>query len=127
MKPAPPVMTMVPELDSGTLRILQREAEFLGERFHRRPAALPRPIGLEPEIADATTPRRDHAADGPVVGTLRMLLIEATDDVGRHADKRAKRRGGPDRVLAAVPGRVEDDGDLLEVVDEKLLRVFVRI
>src|SRR5690349_13811535 len=115
MKPAPPVMTMVPELDSGTLRILQRQPQFLGERFHGRPAALPRAIGLEPEIADATPPRRDHAADGPVIGTLRMLLIEATDDVWRDTDKRAQRRGGADGVLAPVPRCVEDDGDLLEV------------
>ena len=49
------------------------------------------------------------------------------DDVGRHADERAQRRGRPDAVLAAVPGAAEHQRDLLEVVDEELLRILVHV
>ena len=55
-----------------------------------------------------------------------MLLIEPADDVRRDADERAQRRGRADAVLAAVPRAAEDERDLLEVVDEELLRLLVR-
>ena len=67
-----------------------------------------------------------HAADGAEVGAVGVLLIEPPDDVGRDADERAQRRRRLDAVLAAVPRAAEHQRDLLEVVDEELLRVFVR-
>src|SRR4030095_104822 len=49
------------------------------------------------------------------------------DHVRRHADEGAKRRRRLDRVLAAVPRRFEDRRDLLEVVDEELLRFLAEL
>ena len=54
-----------------------------------------------------------------------MLLIEAANHVGRDADEGAERRGRLDAVLAAVPRAAEHERDLLEVVHEELLRLFV--
>ena len=56
-----------------------------------------------------------------------VLLIEPADDVGRDADEGAQRRRRSDAVLAAVPGAAEHQRDLLEVVDEELLRLLVRV
>src|SRR5690606_10730318 len=109
------------------LRIFERELQFLGERLDRRAPALPLPFGLEPQVADAAAPGCDDAADGAKVGALGVLLIEATDDVGRHADERAQRGRRTDAVLAPVPRTVEDEGNLLEVVDEEFLGFLVRI
>ena len=92
--------------------------------IHRRPGTLPRALGLEPEIPDAAAPRRDDSPDGAEVGPVRVLLVEAPDDVGRDADERAQRRRALDAVLAAVPGGVEHLRDLLQVVHEELLRLL---
>src|SRR5690349_5315199 len=127
MNPAPPVTRMVPELDSGPLRVLQRELQLLRQRFDSGAAALPGAVGLETEIADAAAPRRNDAPDRTEVGAIRMLLIEPADDVRSHADERAQRRRRLDAVLAAVPRGVEHDRDLLEVVDEEFSRLFVRV
>src|SRR5256885_1579906 len=98
-------------LNRRSLRILQREPQLLRQRIDRRAGALPLPFGLEPEIADAAAPRRDDAADGAEIAAVRVLLIEAADDVGRDAAAlRAFIRVAPD----------EDQRDLLEVVHEKL-------
>src|SRR3984893_8876946 len=94
MKPAPRVMRSVGMCTSDrcTLRILQREPQLLRQRIDRGPAALPRPFGLEPQVADAAAPRRDHAADGAEVGTVGVLLVETADDIRGDAHERAKRR-----------------------------------
>src|ERR1700736_4137490 len=129
MNPAPPVMRSVGMCPSDrcALRILQREPQLLRERIDRGPAALPRAFGLEPQVADAAAPRRDHAADGAEVGTIGVLLVETADDVRGDAHERAKRSRGLDAVLAPAPRRVEDERDLLEVIDEELLGVLVEI
>src|SRR5688572_17594169 len=106
---------------SGAFRILQREAQLLGQVVDRGALPLPGAVGLEPQRADAAAPRRDHAADGAVVGTIGVVLIDLLDDVRRHAYERAQSGGRLDAVLAAVPRRLEDGRDLLEVVDEELL------
>src|SRR6266850_4222623 len=98
-----------------SLRVLQREPQLLRQRIDRRAGALPLPFGLEPEIADTAAPRRDDAADGAEIAAIRVLLIEAADDVGRDPDERAERRRAPDAVLAAVPRAAEHERDLLEV------------
>src|SRR5450631_2959993 len=128
MNPAPPVMSNVPSpLDSCALRILQRQPQLLRERVDRRAGALPRALGLEPQIADAAAPRRDRPADGPEVGAIGVLLIEPLNDVRSHANEGAKCGRGLDAVLASVPGGAKDDGDLLEVVDEEFSRLFVHV
>src|SRR5205823_9831676 len=81
----------------------------------------------ESQIADPAPPGRDDAADRAEIGALGVLLIEAAHDVGGHPDERAQGRRRLDAVLAAVPGAAEDERDLLEVVDEELLRLFVHI
>src|SRR5262245_14774370 len=48
-----------------------------------------------------------------------MLLVQATDDVGRHANEGTEGRCGLDAVLPAGPGRTEDDRDLAKIVDEE--------
>src|SRR5438477_140962 len=146
MNPAPPVMSNVDmknekrktvneersystfcvfrfSLNRCSLGILQCEPEFFCERIDRRAAALPRAVGLEPEIADTAAPRRDHAADGAEVASIRMLLVETPDDVRSDANEGAQRGCRADAVLAAVPGAAEDKRDLLEVVDEELPRL----
>src|SRR5919197_538470 len=125
MNPAPPVMRSV--LDGGTFGILQGEPQLFRQRLDGGAGALPLPFGLEPQIADAPAPRRDHPADRPEIAAVGVLLIEPPDDVGRHPDERAQRRGTADAVLASVPGAAEDQRDLLEVVDEELLRLLVQI
>src|SRR5262249_55830312 len=69
--------------DGRALGILQREPKLLRQRVDGRAAALPRAVGLEPQIADAASPRRDDAADGAEVAAIRVLLIQAPDHVGR--------------------------------------------
>src|SRR5439155_21996194 len=85
------------------------------------------PLGLEPQIADSAAPRRNHAADRAEIAAIGVLLIQAPDDVGRDANERSERRRAPDAVLAAVPRAAEDERDLLEVVDEELLRFLVHV
>src|SRR5439155_5023936 len=114
-------------LDRRALRILQREPELLRERVDRRARALPRAFGLEAQVADAAAPRRDHAADGPEIRPVRVLLIENADDVGRDADERAQGRRRADAVLASIPRAAEHERDLLEVIDEEFLRLFVDV
>src|SRR5437867_11637145 len=111
--------TALYSLDRRAFRILQRQPELLRQRVHRRPAPLPGAVGLESEIADAAAPRRDDAADGPEVGAVGVLLIEATHDVRRDADESPQRRRRADAVFPAVPRSAKDQGDLLEVVDEE--------
>src|SRR6478735_5826900 len=126
MKPAPPVIRRG-TLYRGPLRVLQREPQLFRQRIDGRAGALPGAVGLEPQVADAATPRRDDAADGAEVRAIRVLLVQPPGDVGRHANEGAERRGRSDAVLAAVPRAAEHQGDLLEVVDEELLRVLVRV
>src|SRR5439155_8778810 len=104
--------------------ILQREAQLLRQRIHGRPAALPGPFRLEPEIPDAAAPWRDGPADGTEVGPVDMLLVQPADDVGRDADERAQRRRALDAVLAPVPRGAEHLRDLLQIVHVELLRLF---
>src|SRR5712671_6165331 len=126
MNPAPPVIRRV-TLYRGPLRVLQREPQFLRQRIDGCPGAFPRAVGLEPEVPDTASPRCDHAADGSKVGALGVLLIQPAGDIGRDADERSQRRRRSDAVLAAVPRPAEYEGDLLEVVDEELLGVLVRV
>src|SRR4051794_37426924 len=104
MKPAPPVISRVAtgkceprrtrsaqrkyltlrasrslRLDGRALRVLERQPQLFGERIDRGAGALPGAVGLEPQIADAATPRRDHAADRAEVAALGVLLIEPAD------------------------------------------------
>ena len=81
-----PVVTLDSIRLSRALRILQREPQLLRQRIDGRAAALPGAFGLEPQVADAAAPRRDHAADGAEVGAIGVLLIEP-------ADRRRARRG----------------------------------
>src|SRR5882672_5248726 len=148
MNPAPPVMRSVPtaesnrrerrakislraqralRLNGSSFRIHQREPQLLCERIDGRAGPLPGAFGLEPQVADAAAPWRDDAADRPEVGAVGVLLIEPADDVGRDADERAQRRRRADAVLAPVPRAAEDERDLLEVVDEELLRLLVHV
>src|SRR5947207_10348528 len=131
MKPAPPVMRRLRNLlttsDRGAFRILQREPQLLRERIDGRARALPGAFGLEPQIADAPAPRRDHTPDRAEVRSVRVLLIQPADHVWRDADERAQRRRRADAVLAAVPRAAEDERDLLEVVHEELLRLLVHV
>src|SRR5476649_470060 len=150
MKPAPPVMSSVPMardhestktrnliflfrafafswLNRCAFWIHEREPQFLRQRVDRRPRALPGAFGLEPQVADAAAPRRDDAADRAEVRPIRVLLIEPLDHFGRDAHERAQRGGGADAVLPAVPRAAEHERDLLEVVDEELLRLLVRV
>src|ERR1051325_491504 len=124
MNPAPPVMRRViadgpsdlgpytvavraerapPVSDRGSFRVLQRQSQFLGERIDGSPGPLPCAVGLEAQVADAASPRRDDAADRAEVGPIHVLLVEPADHVGCDPDERAQRRRGPDAVLAAVP------------------------
>ena len=114
-------------LNRRAFGILQRQPQLLRERVDRRAASLPGAFGLEPQVADAAAPRRDDAADGAEVGAVGVLLVEPADDVRRDADERAQRRRRLDAVLAAVPRAAEDQRDLLEVVDEELLRLLVDV
>src|SRR5262252_4733699 len=151
MKPAPPVMTRVatlrkppktrrPANENRTLRsqrarrsdrrpfgVLERKPQLFRELVDTAPRALPGALRLEPQIPDAPTPRCDHAANRAEIGSIGVLLVEAADDVGRDADERAQRSRRADAVLAAIPGAAEDERDLLEVVHEELLRLFVDV
>ena len=73
----------------------------LASSFDRRSSALPGAVGLEPQVANAPAPWRNHAADGPEVGAFRMLLIEPAHDVGRDTNERPQRRR--DRMLYLRP------------------------
>src|SRR5262245_31616190 len=109
-------------LDRGAFRVLKRQAQLLRQRIHRRPAALPGPFRLEPQVTDAAAPRRNHAADRAEVGAIGVLLIEPAHDVGRDLDERPQRRRALDAVLPAVPRGAEHLRDLLQIVDEELPR-----
>jgi hypothetical protein len=111
-------------LACGTFRILQRETEFLRQVVYRRSLPLPGTVGLEAQRADTPAPRRDDAANRAIVRTVGVMLIDLLDHVRRDADERAQRGGRLDAVLPAVPRRLEDACDLLEVVDEELLGFF---
>src|ERR1700737_988358 len=110
----------------GAFRVLQREPELLGQRLHRRAAALPLPFGLESKIADAASPRRDHATDGAEVAALGVFLIQTAHHLWRNPDKRAQRGGALDAVFPSVPRAAKHLGNLLEVVHEELLHVVVK-
>src|SRR5437764_8736390 len=73
--------------DRCSLGILQRQPQLLRQRIDRCPAALPGALRLEPEIADAAAPRRNHATDRPEIAPVGMLLVEPPDDVWRHPDE----------------------------------------
>src|SRR4029079_10067019 len=77
--------------------------------------------------ANPPTPRRDYAADGAEIGAIRVLLVETADHIRRDAAEGAQRRRAADAVLAPVPGAAEHQRNLLEVVDEELLRLFVHV
>src|SRR5919197_5783129 len=111
-------------LDLRPLRILERQPQFLCERIDRRSAPLPGPFRLEPQVADPPAPRRNDAADRAEVAAIGMLLIEPPDHIGRHADERPERGRALDAVFAAIPGRVEDLRDLLQIIDEELLGIL---
>src|SRR3954465_13118362 len=106
---------------------MKRKLQLFRQRLDRRPSPLPRPFGLEAQIADAASPRSDHPADGAEVGAVGVLLIQPASDVWSDADERPQRGRRLDAVLAAVPGAVEDERDLLEVVDEELFGFFVPV
>src|SRR4051812_22811058 len=127
MNPAPPVMRIVSVLASCALRVLQCKLQLFGERLDGRAATLPGAVGLEPEIADASAPRRDHTADRPEVRALCVLLVEPADHIGCNTDERPQSGRGSDAVLPPVPGRSEHNSHLLEVVHEELPRLLVRI
>src|SRR5262252_1834563 len=130
MKPAPPVMSKVANsslLYRCAFRILQREPELFRQRVDGGAAPFPGAVGLEPEIADAASPRRDDAADGAEVAAVGVFLIEPAYDVRGDADEGSQRRRRANRVLASVPGAAEHERDLLEVVDEELFRLFVHV
>src|SRR5450759_6034550 len=110
--------------DRRPFGVLQRQPQLLRQRIHRRPATLPGPFGLEPQVADAAAPRRDGTADGAEVGAVDMLLVQPADDVRRDAHEGAERVRALDAVLAAVPGGAEHLRDLLQVIHEELLRLF---
>src|SRR5829696_4661289 len=109
-------------LDGRSFRVLERQAQLLRQRVHGRPAALPRTLGLETQVADAAAPRRDGAADGAEVGAIGVLLVEPLDDVRRDTDEGPERRRALDAVLPTVPGRAEDLRHLLQVIHVELLR-----
>ena len=56
-----------------------------------------------------------------------MLLIEAADDVGGDADKRAQRGRRLDRVLAPIPRALEHERNLFEIVHEELPGFLVKV
>src|SRR5687767_14511116 len=55
-------------LDASALRILQGELQLFRQSIDGRPLSLPCAVGFEAERANATSPRRDHAANGAIVG-----------------------------------------------------------
>ena len=85
---------------------------------------FPRALGFESQVADSAAPRGNDATNGPEIGAIGVLLIQASDDVGSDTDERAQGRCGLDAVLAAVPGRAKHLGRLLEVVDEEPLALL---
>src|SRR5262245_54699259 len=109
MKPAPPVMRRAfkARSDRRALGILKGQSELLGQRIDGRPAALPRAIGFEAQIADPSAPRRDHTANGAEIRAIRVLLIEPACDVAGNTDERPQGSRRFDAVLASVPGAAE--------------------
>src|SRR6185503_19839994 len=79
------------QLDPSAVRIFQRQLELTRQRFDGGALPLPRSIRLEPQIADAASPRRDNPANRAVVTAVRVVLIESTDYIGRDADEGAQR------------------------------------
>ena len=53
--------------------ILQRQPQLLGQRLHRRPR-FPGTLRFEPQVTDASTPRRNHPANGAEIRAIGMLL-----------------------------------------------------
>src|SRR4030095_12589644 len=84
-------------------------------------------FALEPHVSDTTTPRRDYAANCPIIAPVSVFLCETPHHAGRHAKESAQGRSRFDRVLAAVPGDPKHDRHLFEVVHEKLLGVLAEI
>src|SRR3954462_1205752 len=85
-----------------SLRVLQRQPQFLRQRIDRGASPLPGAFGLEAEVADAASPRRDYAADRTEVGAVGVLLVQAAHHVGRDLDEGTQRRRALDAVLAPV-------------------------
>src|SRR6476620_9280018 len=102
----------VATLDPRAFRIFQRQLQLAGKRLDGCPRSLPGALALESQVTDPAPPGSNHPADGAEISPVRMLLIEPADDVGRHADKCPQGRRRLDAVLAPVPGRPEDHGDL---------------
>src|SRR5687767_13074916 len=90
-------------LNSRAFRVLQRQLQLPRQRVDRGSLPLPRAFALEPKIADATAPWRDHPSNGTEVGAIGVLLIEPPNHVWRHPDERPQRGGRLDAVLAAIP------------------------
>src|SRR6185503_4409664 len=85
--------------DPGAFGILQRQLQLAGQRIHGRSGALPHTLALEPHVADPASPRRNHTANGAVIGAIRVLLIEAPHDIGCDTNKRTQRSGRFDAVF----------------------------
>src|SRR4030095_614071 len=98
-----------------------------GQVVDGRALAFPGAVGFKPQRANPAAPWRDHPADRAKVGAVAMLLIDLLNHIGRHADESTKGRCRLDAVLAAVPRRLENVRDLLEVVNEEPLRLFVEL
>src|SRR5215203_1345906 len=115
------------ELAGRTFRVLQRQSQFLRQVIDRRSLPLPCAIGFEPECADTPAPRRNDTSDGTEVGAIGVMLIDLLNHVRRDANERAQCRRRSDAVFAPVPRRFKNARDLLEIVDEKLLRLFAEL
>ena len=96
-------------------------ASVPGQGIDRRSGLLPNALAFEPHIADAASPRRDHAADRPKIAAIGVLLIEPPHDIRRHANERSQRRRRLDAVFPASPRARRRPPNLLEIVHENLL------
>src|SRR5205085_11624167 len=77
--------------DPCAFRIFQRQLQFARERVDGRTGTLPGAVGLEPQIPDPPSPRRDDPADRPEIGPIRMLLIQPPDHIRGDANEGAQR------------------------------------
>src|SRR5688500_5194915 len=107
-----PVLYSFSALNARPFRVFECQLKLTRQRVDCRSGALPHTLALESYISDTTTPRRYHAANCPIIAPVRMLLVESSNDVGRHADKGTQRGRRLDAVLATVPGDAEYDRDL---------------